>query len=430
MRRGDTLLLHVEALAFGGDAVARAPDGRVVFLAGGGAPGDRVTATIEEVKPRFVRAALEAVVEAGPHRVAPRCPLSGRCGGCQWQEVSLEAQRAAKQQVVERALGRLGAAVEPLVAATLPFGERSRARMTRGPEGLGFQARRSHAVIDVQACPQLEPALDRALATARRHLLPLLPPGATVSGLVGRGGRVHLAVEGTGKGAARGALATALSSLAAEPGIAGVLSEGGALGEETIAIADATDEEQPPFRASAAGFAQASHAGNRVLRALVRREAALLLDGVGAPRVLELFAGDGNFTRDLAALLGATGGGELLAVEGEPGACARLPGNVPGPVRPRLLALSAEEAVRRLCGGGERFDLVVLDPPRAGAPEVSALLPRLTDRVLYVSCDPMTLARDAATLAAGGLAPERATPVDLMPHTTHVETVLTLRRRG
>ena len=204
LQKGDLLELEVGALAFGGAAVGRAPDGRVVFVTGG-TPGDRAEVRLDEVKANFTRASLVRVLAPGPSRVAPRCPLTDRCGGCQWQEVAIESQRAAKQDIVARALGRLGAAVTPLVEATPPFGYRSRVRLAVAPgtgrgdpvSRLGFSARRSHEIVDVPACPLLEPSLEEALAIVRALLLPVLLPGATVSALAGRGG-VHLALADLG----------------------------------------------------------------------------------------------------------------------------------------------------------------------------------------------------------------------------------------
>ncbi|HEX9104541.1 MAG TPA: TRAM domain-containing protein, partial [Polyangia bacterium] len=107
------LELVLDSLAFGGEAVGRDASGRVVFVAGG-APGDRVVARIVEDKPKFARAELARVVAAGAARVAPPCPIVDRCGGCPWQHVAVDAQLAAKQAIVARALGKLGARVEPI----------------------------------------------------------------------------------------------------------------------------------------------------------------------------------------------------------------------------------------------------------------------------------------------------------------------------
>ena len=174
--------------------------------------------------------------------------------------------------------------------------------------------------------------------------------------------------------------------------------------------------------APAAGFAQANVAQNETLRRLVRDAARA--DG---ERVLELYAGDGNFTRDLAAV--ARGG---VAVEGDRPAAARLRVRLAGDAAGaawKIAADSSARAVERLVADGERFGVVVLDPPRAGAADVVARLPSLApERIVYVSCDPMTLARDLATLSRLGYSARVAWPVDMMPHTWHVEVVCLITR--
>ena len=165
--------VDVESLAPGGDAVGRqrggegaraADDGRVTFVPLA-APGERVRARIEREKGKLAWGELVAIERPGPDRVAAPCPLFGTCGGCQWQHVTIEAQRAAKRAIVERALG---APVAELIAASPPFGYRDRAKLAVGPGGsLGFRARRSHEVVDVPACPLFGPGLARALPALR-----------------------------------------------------------------------------------------------------------------------------------------------------------------------------------------------------------------------------------------------------------------------
>ncbi|MSP62781.1 MAG: class I SAM-dependent RNA methyltransferase [Myxococcales bacterium] len=407
MIRGERLSLTITGLAFGGDAVGRAPDGRVVFVAGG-VPGDQLRIEVDEAKRDFARASLLEVLSPGASRVAARCPLSGSCGGCQWQEVALAVQRAAKQAVVIRALGRLGCTIDPLCAPSDGFGYRTRARLTVGDGAIGFQARRSHRVIDVTTCPLLHPALDAALAEARRAAFGQMDPGGTIAGLVGRGDLVHLALEGLRAGAA----ATA-RTLIGRAGIVGLVLDAVRFGARDIDTAGASE---PPFHAAADGFAQAGDTGNHALRRIVAASAG------SSGRTLELYAGDGNFTRDLVAA-----GHDVLAVEGDPAAIARLRRNVPAAT---ATAEPAERAALRLASQGEKFDLVLIDPPRAGARPLLPSLARLTSRLIYVSCDPMTLARDARDLAAAGLRPIRATALDLMPQTYHVEVVCLFERAG
>jgi 23S rRNA (uracil1939-C5)-methyltransferase len=408
MKRGDRLRFTVDNLAFGGDAVGRAADGRAVFV-GGAAPGDTVEAEIDEVKPKFARARLRLVVSPGAERVAARCPLVAECGGCQWQEVSITAQRAAKQVIVERALGRLGATIGPLATPCPDFGYRTRARFTVGENAIGYQSRRSHAVVDVASCPLLDPALDAALATAREFFRSVLPRGASLAGLVGSEGAVHLAVDGGPR-----SLADRATELIGRSGIVGIVLDGNhRLGASDV---DTSDPGEPAFFGAADGFAQASASGNRLLRQLVREAIP-----VAAQNILELHAGDGNFSRDLAA-----GGRALRAIEGDAAAVGRLRKNVPAA---EARCEPVERAAARLAGAGERFDLVLLDPPRAGARPILPSLARMTDRIVYISCDPMTLQRDAAELAALGFTVDEARGIDLMPHTYHVEVVARFSRR-
>lgn len=384
---GVELELVLESLAFGGEAVGRDAGGRVVFVAGG-APGDRVVARIVEDKRTFARADIVRLVAAGAARVVAPCPIVDRCGGCPWQHVAVDAQLAAKQAVVARALGKLGVRVEPIVASPATLGYRTRARMTVSGAAVGFAGRRSHDIVDVERCLALDPALDAAMQAARRALGALVGEEGSIAGLV-TGGGVEIAVR-TGRGHDGRALREAARALVGQAAI------------RDVSVDDA--------HAPAAGFAQANAAQNATLQRLVRDAARA--DG---RRVLELYAGDGNFTR----VLGASSG---VAIESDRPAVLRLMAlQLPGW---EVRAQSAAVGVGKLVSARERFDVIVLDPPRAGAADVVALLPALApERIVYVSCDPMTLARDLATLSRLGYAARVAWPVDMMPQTWHVEVV-------
>ncbi len=403
-----SLELSIESLAAGGDGVARDAGGRVVFVPRA-APGDRVRATVTEEHKSFARAQLDTVLEAGPGRVEPPCALfaSGACGGCQWQHLSAEAQRQAKQAIVSAALRRLvdaGLVIEPLRAPVPALGWRRRARLhwvrTRRADAalIGFFAPGSRHVTDVDACPQLEPALGAALAAIHRVLAPALTGRGEIDLVAGEGGGVHVTVRGPCAPAAASALADA-------PEVAGVRLGRRQFGAATVAL-------EPGLEAEAGDFAQASATGNAALLETVELASAARKGG----RVLELYAGSGNLTRVLA-----DGASAVVAVERAQPAAAVEGGNV------SFRQGAAEEEVRILARHGETFDLVVLDPPRTGAAETCRLLPRLgATQVVYVSCDPATLARDAAVLVDAGYVPVRAWPIDMMPQTAHVEVVLVL----
>jgi len=409
-RRGDEIELVIESLAAGGDAVGRGEDGRVVFLPHA-APGERVRARLVEEHRQYARAELIAVDAAAPERVEAPCPLfrARTCGGCVWQHIAYPAQTQAKQAIaasaLRRAIGR-GLELHPIDAPVDPYGWRRRARLhwirpaASAAALVGFFAPRSHQVTRVLACPQLEPGLQAALEPIHDILAPGLFQRGEIDLLVSPAGDVQLAVRGPCR---RGAA----EALVGHGRVVGVILGRMMFGEPALEI-------EPGQWAQADRFAQASRAGNRALALAVDR-AAGARDGA---RVLELYAGSGNLTRVLA-----NGAAAVLAVEARPGPAAHLPG-----VEWRIG--SVEEVASELAAAGQRFDLVVLDPPREGARPlcrtIAALAPR---RIAYISCDPATLARDLDQLDALDYAARWAQPIDLMPQTAHLELAVALDRR-
>ena len=322
-----------------------------------GAPGDLVEAEVVERHKKWERAEILRVLEPGPARVPAPCPYFGACGGCQWQHLSAEAQLEAKQRILRSALRRLAADVTVEPAAAA-FGYRRRVKVHYAHGQVGFLARRSHKLVAIDRCLVLEPALQEQLDRVR-------------GGLSGHGTHALSALE------------------------------------------DLADPGEPPFRVTAHVFAQVGEAADRTLRRAV-------VEQVRGPRVLELFAGAGNFTRLLAGSLAVT------AVDIDAQALALLRENAPAA---RAIGAPADQALRELLDRSERFDTVLLDPPRSGAAEILGELARLAPgRIVYVSCDPMTLARDAERLVARGYGVSWARGFDLMPQTFHIEAVLVLDR--
>lgn len=399
---GPEVTVEIDSLAPGGDAVGRqrdpegaatAADGRATFVPLA-APGERVRARVVRAKDRVAWAELVAVERPGPARIDPPCPLFGTCGGCQWQHVTMEAQHAAKKAIVERALG--GADAGTVVAASPPYGYRDRAKLTVGKGGtLGFHGRRSHDVVDVPACPLLGPELARALP-AVRALARGLPPDTEVNVQAGADG-VHLDVsrtDATGAGHAK----REIDRLNAA-GIVGL----SLAGKPTLGAAavNVSEEGGAPLPVPASGFAQVGRAANA---ALVKEVLRAVGESPGV--VLELYAGSGNFTRYLMTIATA-----VHASDADPAAVERGKRAVPGAawaLRPQPVAA----------------DTVLLDPPRDGAdkPNLDAAL-RARRRVVYVSCDPQTLSRDARRLQSAGFRLSSVVALDLMPQTFHVEAV-------
>ena len=403
--------VEIDGLAMGGDAVGRQRDpagaesashGRATFVPLA-APGERVRVRIEREKGRAAWGELTAIERPSADRVPPPCPLFGSCGGCQWQHVSIDAQRAAKKAIVERALG---IAIPPVRAGGPDFGYRDRAKLTVGTGGtLGFHARRSHEVVDLGApprCPLFGPELARALP-ALRALARGMAPGIELEVQAGAKG-VHLNV-GRADAVSTAHARREIDRLN-EAGVVG-LALGGkpTLGRAEV---DVAEPGSPPLAIPAGGFAQVGRAANAALVAAV-------MEAVGPePGIaLEMYAGSGTFTRHLVAVTGAGGGGRVFACDGDPAAVERGRRNVPA------ATWSARPPA-------DVPDTVVLDPPREGADRahLTAAI-RARRRIVYVSCDAQTLGRDARHLQADGFRLVRAVALDLMPQTFHVEVVAT-----
>lgn len=405
--RATEVELTIDRLAAGGDGVGRDADGRVTFVPGSG-PGERVIARVMEEHRSFARAELAEIVAPSPARVQPRCPLfvARTCGGCVWQHLDHPAQAAGKEGIARGALRRLvdgGLVIHPIATPVPAYGWRRRTRMhwLRLPRMeravIGFFAPASRRLTEVTACPQLEPALEAALPAIHAALGPALHGRGELELLLGDGGAIHVALAGRCD-------PSAAAALVGQAGVVGVSQPGGEHGAARVAL----DRE---LDGRADRFAQASAAGNAALVAAVAA-------ACGAPgRALELHAGSGNFTRALAL-----GAGEVVAVE-------RIPGPTFDGPRVSWRVGAAERVLEAILRKGERFDLVLLDPPRTGARELMAPIARLgAATVVYVSCDPATLARDLELLVAAGYQARDAWPFDLMPQTAHLEVVVRLER--
>jgi 23S rRNA (uracil1939-C5)-methyltransferase len=381
LRVGDVFECSIHALASGGEGVGRAPDGRIAFVPLS-APGDLLEVRLEKIHPRYVRAEIEHVLEPGSARVTPECEVFGSCGGCTWQHLDYALQCEAKRAIVEDALERVGhlevPKPVPFTPSPSPYRYRARARLAVQGGLVGYRRRRSHTLAEARRCPVLTGSLEEEL----RALAAASPAD----------GEWEIAVGVLG-GGAHG------------PGASGPALELEVAGDR--------------LRVSGGVFFQA-HAG--LQGALV--EAVSRAVGQGALAV-ELFAGAGFFTLSLARSFA-----RVVAVEEDPAAVADLEHNV---ARAGLLGVQAirarvEEALAGDALRAERPDAVLLDPPRAGlAPGDVARIAELgAPRVVYLSCDPATLARDLAGLATFGYALAEVRAFDLFPQTPHVEVLACL----
>lgn len=415
-----TILLTVDALANGPDAVGR-DEGRVVFVRGA-APGDRVRARITSDRGAYARAELVHRCASGPAWREPPCPFVAECGGCPWQHVQYTAQVDAKAVNVRETLARIAgvtpARLLPIIAAPHEWAYRHRIRLHVDAHGrLGYRRPRSHRLVEIDGCVIADPALGALLPTLRR-VLPTLATRPDSVELVtnGRGGTVIVATTPhRWRDADTQPIGRLLGSV---HGLVGMRIDGHgwtrSFGDVRITTHLDTPAGALVLTQPAGTFTQVNPAANARLVATVLALAA------PANRVLDLFCGAGNLSLPLARagarVHGVDRDGDAVAAARSAAAAAKI-------AHARFERIASDAFLRRH-GVGDA-DLVLLDPPRTGAPTVAALLARLrAPRVLYVSCDPATLARDVRALVAGGYRVDRVQPIDLFPQTEHVETVL------
>ncbi|TFG94000.1 MAG: class I SAM-dependent RNA methyltransferase [Myxococcales bacterium] len=321
--------LRIESLAAGGDGVGHAPDGRVVFVPFT-APGDRVRVRVTDARGRFCRARVERLLEAGPARVDPVCPVFGSCGGCAWQHVGYDAQLDAKVRMVEDALARIGGVAFTgeieRVASPGAYGYRTRTRLVRRNDRLGYRRRRSRAVQTVARCPVLAPQLDVALheLASRREV----QGGAEEEWEIAQG--------------EAGVRVTRLTEAGPSPG-----------GPITLSV------RGDSLRVSPGVFFQANGGLHEAMVSAVVEAA-----GQG-DHVLEVFAGVGFFTLALSRAFE-----RVTAIESDPSAVGDLRHNleVAGRSNVTVIADRLEETLPALSQG----EVLVLDPPRSGLPAASA----------------------------------------------------------
>lgn len=415
--------LAIERMGAGGDGVAAGP----VYVPRA-LPGERV-----RVRPAGRRgdgraAVLEEILAASPERVPPPCPHFGQgCGGCAVQHWAPSAQAAWKRARLAEALARAGFPGAP-VAATVatPAGRRRRADLAlrRAPGGvtLGFHVAGSGEVIDLAGCTVLDPRIVALFAPLRemlRGLAALRRRGSAVVNLLDTGPDLLLRTDGPLAPADRAALAR-FAGQAGIPRIAWARREGAAevaaqLGPVGITLSGVTVTPAP------GAFLQASPEGEAAIIAAVL--AALPERLAGRGRIADLHAGLGTLSIPLAAR------GPVAAFEGDAAAVAALAAAAGRAGVP--LGVTRRDLARQPLGPAELagFAAVVLDPPHAGAPEQAALLARAKPPVVvYVSCNPAALARDARAFAAAGWRVAAATPIDQFVHSAQMEAVVAFAR--
>jgi 23S rRNA (uracil1939-C5)-methyltransferase len=417
----------IESLDREGRGVAHV-EGKAVFVEGG-LPRERVEYEVRKSKPSYDSAVMTRVLRESAARVAPRCRYFGVCGGCAMQHVELRVQVAAKQRVLEDALWHIG---RVRAESLLPpihgeaWGYRHRARLSarfvpkKGGALVGFRERRSTYVADMTSCEVLPPRVSALIGPLRdlvtrlsiRDRVPQieLAVGAEVVVLVAR---ILQPLSPSDEAAMRAFADAHRVQFWLQP--AGPDSARPFHPLEAPPLYYALPEFGVRIHFGPTDFTQVNHAVNEIL---VRRALALLAPQPGE-RVLDLFCGLGNFALPVAAC-----GAEVIGIEGHAGLVERARRNAAanGLVAQFQVANLFEPSV---CAALPRCDAMLVDPPREGAIEVvKALSDAGPQRIVYVSCDPATLARDAGVLVnVQGYRLAAAGVVNMFPHTAHVESI-------
>lgn len=437
-RRGEELELQVETLVHGGRGLARR-DGFVVFV-DGALPGDRVLARVSKSKKGYAEASLVETLTPAPDRLPAEDVHDGEpCPGAPWQALPYERQLAFKEEQVADALARIGHlegfAMEPITAAESQWRYRNKVEYSFGHQVeetvLGFRPRgRWDEVLEIEDCLLSPEATNRArnevLEWARREGLPAFDPRS------GEGVLRNLVVrESFGTGQVQTRLVTTPAAIPRPPVDLHTVIEGpgggtqgptGVIGDEFL-IERVSGLE---IRLSHESFFQTNTAMAEVLYGTVRE----FLGETGGGRLFDLFCGAGTIGLVLADLFE-----EVIGLEIVPDAVLNAEWNAKanGIRNARFVEADTRTGLRPLIAEVGRPDVVVVDPPRAGlsAKVTRRLIECEAERIVYVSCNPTTLAPNAAQLVEAGYRLDRVRPVDMFPQTPHTESVaLFVREAG
>lgn len=424
----------IDDLSHDGRGVAHV-DGKTMFVADA-LPGETVRAVRTRRHRHFDEGRAEEILVASPDRVVPRCPHFGVCGGCALQHLAPAAQIAAKQTVLAQNFARIGHVqparwLAPLTAGV--WGYRRRARLSvkhvpkKGRTLVGFRERDARFVADLRHCDVLDPALGEKL-DALGALLNALDGAASIPQIEFSAGDTVRALVFRHLAPLSEADAARLAAFGLEHGFAILLQPGGTDSVRPVegGMPDLT-YALPAFDLQLAfaplDFVQVNA---RINQRMIGHALDLLQPGAD-DRVLDLFCGLGNFSLPLARRAG-----RVCGVEGDAGLIERARANAAangiGNAGFHLGDLAGE--VRGSAWARADWDLMLLDPPRSGADELLKQLPgKSVRRVVYVSCHPASLARDAGTLVREhGFRLEAAGVMDMFPHTAHVESIALFER--
>ncbi|WP_422446963.1 23S rRNA (uracil(1939)-C(5))-methyltransferase RlmD [Thermoanaerobacterium sp. DL9XJH110] len=449
LKAGQKIQISIESMAHEGQGVGRI-DGLAVFVEGA-LKGEKVLARIDKVAKSYAIAHVEEILEPSPRRINPECPAAFRCGGCMLQHLSYEGQLEFKKEKVKDSLqriGRISADVFDTIGVKNPTGYRNKAQYpvgkVSGQAVLGFYERRTHNIVPSENCMIQHPASNRIARIVKEWIERYNVP--VYNEITHRGLVRHVVTRvGCRTGEIMVILVINGDKIPRQQELADLLKEGVPgfkslvlninkkktnviMGEENITLFG------PPyihdcignikFRLSPISFFQVNSLQVEVLYNKALEYAEL----TGKETVIDTYCGTGTITLFLAQKAKKVYGIEVVpqAVED-----ARHNAKINGIKNVEFLEGAAEEVLPELAKKGIMADVVVMDPPRRGCDEklLEAAVKMSPGRMVYVSCNPATLARDLRFLEDRGYKTEKVQPVDMFPYTYHVECVVSIKRK-
>lgn len=425
-------IIRIERLAYGGKGIGF-HQGKAIFVSDT-VPGDLVQVSLEKEKKRYANARLLSLLEASKMRQEAPCPFFSRCGGCHWQMISPDQQLQWKKKFVKDALQRIGKLEQlpniVMYPAPSVFYHRNRIQLKgryhqNGKISIGYFQQGSHDLVEIDHClVAQEPinSLIKHLASSQLARIPMSQDFRCAVQVVSPQGRDGLLVEleaAPGKNPILNSLPTIKARL-----------------EEMelpthVNIFNSPQQEFWPYDMqdgivywTASGQFQQIHlSGNHLLRKYVRQ----LCHQYQAQSILDLFCGSGNLSIQLAALDNC----QVVGLEINPIAIRTAKHNLrSNAIKNAIYRQAASHRLSQELQNSKNFDLIIMDPPRSGLEEaIEPILACEAAQLIYVSCDPNTLARDLAHFVEAGYCLDQISCFDFFPHTYHIETVVSLSRR-
>jgi 23S rRNA (uracil1939-C5)-methyltransferase len=436
-------------MIYGGEGLARLPAdergrGKAAFVPFVLA-SEKIDATITERKPGFARARADAILEPSPHRVEPGCPYFATCGGCHYQHASYEHQLEVKKEILRETLRRtakIDLAVDVQVHPSPPWNYRNRSRLKVQvtPEfNAGYFKMSSHELLAVEQCPISSPLINRGISAFwESGRAGKVPAGVDEIEFFANSEDTELMIEVSASPDSKRAVLRAWTEdfRNSLPEVEGVIvfrkAEEAKSGSQEKLLTVGADHLT--YRTARAGYRVSAGSFFQTNRFLTDELVRIVTEGQSGESALDLYAGVGLFSTALCDIR------HIVSVESSQTSTGDLSYNLPSSaeaVRATTEQYLSGSAITRRARKGAviphpavRPDLAVVDPPRSGLGErvARSLVTLGAPRVVYVSCDPVTLARDLIVLLAGGYRIDQVHIIDLFPQTFHLETVVHLAR--